>query len=172
MALVSDAGTPLVSDPGAALVADAIAAGHRVVPIPGASSLATALSASGLPTDAGPFPRLPARRRRRRGSTYSKVSAPIDATLVLFESPNRIASLLADAVEVLGGDTQAAVCRELTKIHETFDRGTLAELAARYADRDVKGEIVLVVAPARGRRSAGGSGCRRRASRRAAHRRA
>ena len=145
VALVSDAGTPLVSDPGAALVVDAIKAGHRVVPIPGPSSLAAALSASGLPTDEVLFLGfLPSKAQARK--TYLEVAAPIVATLVLFESPNRIASLLADAAAILG-DRQASVCRELTKIHETFDRGTLAELSARYADRDVKGEIVLVIAP-------------------------
>ena len=145
VALVSDAGTPLVSDPGMTLVANAIEAGHRVVPIPGPSSLAAALSASGLPTDEVLFLGfLPSKAQARK--TYLEVAAPIVATLVLFESPNRIASLLADAAAILG-DRQASVCRELTKIHETFDRGTLAELSARYADRDVKGEIVLVIAP-------------------------
>jgi 16S rRNA (cytidine1402-2'-O)-methyltransferase len=146
VALVSDAGTPLVSDPGAALVTDAIAAGSRVVPIPGASSLAAALSASGLPTDEVLFLGfLPSKAQARK--TYLQVAAPMVATIVLFESPNRIAALLADAATILGGDRAASICRELTKIHETFDRGTLAELAARYANRDVKGEIVLVVAP-------------------------
>jgi 16S rRNA (cytidine1402-2'-O)-methyltransferase len=146
VALVSDAGTPLISDPGASLVEDAAAAGHRIVPIPGASSLSTALSATGLPTDEVLFLGfLPSKAQARK--TYLEVAAPIVATLVIFESPNRIAFLLNDAAEKLGRDRQATVCRELTKIHETFDRGTLAELAERYADRDVKGEIVLVVAP-------------------------
>jgi 16S rRNA (cytidine1402-2'-O)-methyltransferase len=146
VALVSDAGTPLISDPGAALVTDAIAAGHRVLPIPGASSLATALSAAGLPTDEMLFLGfLPSKAQARK--TYLEVAAPIVATLVLFESPNRIASLLNDAATVLGGARQAAVCRELTKIHETFDRGTLGQLVERYAARDVKGEIVLIIAP-------------------------
>ena len=146
VALVSDAGTPLVSDPGALLVTDAIAAGHRVVPIPGPSSLAAALSTSGLPTDEVLYLGfLPSKAKARR--TYLEVAAPIVATLAIFESPNRIASLLDDAAQILGRDRHATVCRELTKIHETFDRGTLAELATRYADRDVKGEIVLVIAP-------------------------
>jgi 16S rRNA (cytidine1402-2'-O)-methyltransferase len=146
VALISDAGTPLVSDPGAALVADAIAAGHRVVPIPGPTSLATALSASGLPTDKVLFLGfLPTKTNARR--TCLEVASGIVATLVIFESPNRIGALLADAAATLDASRQAAICRELTKIHETFDRGTLAELVARYADRDVKGEIVLVIAP-------------------------
>jgi 16S rRNA (cytidine1402-2'-O)-methyltransferase len=146
VALVSDAGTPLVSDPGAALVRDAVAVGHRVVPIPGASALAVALSASGVPSDAFLFLGFPPSKRAARRTRLESVSGA-DATLVLFESPNRIAALLSDAVEILGVTRSAAVCRELTKIHETFERGTLAELAARYADREVKGEIVLVVGP-------------------------
>jgi 16S rRNA (cytidine1402-2'-O)-methyltransferase len=146
VALVSDAGTPLLSDPGSALVADAIEAGHRVVPIPGPSSLATALSASGLPTEEVLFLGfLPSKGGARR--KYLEAAAPIMATIVIFESPNRIAALLADAATILGGDRRASVCRELTKIHETFDRGTLAELAARYASEHTKGEIVLVVSP-------------------------
>ena len=123
----------------------------------------TALSASGLPDRRGPFPRLPALESRRHGGHGSKCvgrrSSPRSSC-----SNRRTASraLLSDAANSLRRRTRtAAVCRELTKIHETFDRGTLAELAARYADREVKGEIVLVVAPARGRGAAGGSGCRR-----------
>ncbi len=146
VALVSDAGTPLVSDPGAALVADAIAAGIRVLPIPGPTSFAAALSASGLPSERILFLGFPPSKAMARKSSLAEVAAAA-ATLVLFESPNRIAALLVDAAETLGGKRQASICRELTKIHETFDRGTLAELAARYAGRDVKGEIVLVIAP-------------------------
>jgi len=146
IALASDAGTPLLSDPGAKLVAEARAAGHRVVPIPGPSSIAAALSAAGLATDAFLFLGfLPskANQRRKRLAEFAR----LPATLVLFESPNRIGALLADAAEALGPKREAAVCRELTKLHETFDRGTLGELAARYADETVKGEIVLLVAP-------------------------
>jgi 16S rRNA (cytidine1402-2'-O)-methyltransferase len=146
IALVSDAGTPLLSDPGAALVADAIAEGHRVIPIPGASSITSALSAAGLPTDTflfvGFLPTKPGARRKRLGALKA-----IPATLVIFESPNRVAALLADATAELGGERAATLCREITKIHETFDHGTLAELAARYENESVKGEIVVVVAP-------------------------
>ena len=146
VALVSDAGTPLISDPGYQLVVDAAAAGHPVVPIPGASSLVTALSAAGLPADAvlyaGFLPSKANARRKRLAEL-----AEVQATLVLFESPNRIAALLADAAAELGGERPAAICRELTKLHETFDRGTLGELAARYAGASVKGEVVLAVAP-------------------------
>ena len=145
VALVSDAGTPLVSDPGLALVADAAAAGYAVVPIPGASSVFAALSAAGLPLEAALFlgfmPAKAGARRKRLAEV-----ADIAATLVLFESPNRIAGLLADARDTLG-DRDAALCRELTKLHETFDRARLAELARRYAEESVKGEIVLVIAP-------------------------
>jgi 16S rRNA (cytidine1402-2'-O)-methyltransferase len=99
-----------------------------------------------LPTDEVLFLGfLPTKTAARKA--YLEVAAPVMATVVIFESPNRIPALLSDAAASLGGERQAAVCRELTKIHETFERGTLTELAARYADRDVKGEIVLVVAP-------------------------
>jgi 16S rRNA (cytidine1402-2'-O)-methyltransferase len=115
VALVSDAGTPLVSDPGARLVADAVAAGHRVVPIPGASSVVTALSAAGLPTESflfvGFLPSKGAARRKRLAEI-----AAIPATLVLFESPNRVADLLTDAAAELGAERAAALCRELTKL--------------------------------------------------------
>jgi 16S rRNA (cytidine1402-2'-O)-methyltransferase len=146
VALVSDAGTPLISDPGARLIADARAAGHAVVPVPGASSAVASLSAAGLPSDSflflGFLPSKSGQRRKRLAEV-----ARIPATLVLFESPNRIAALLADAAAELGPEREASVCRELTKLHETFDGGSLAELAARYADDSVKGEIVLLVAP-------------------------
>jgi 16S rRNA (cytidine1402-2'-O)-methyltransferase len=146
IALVSDAGTPLISDPGRRLVADAAAAGHPVVPVPGPSSAMAALSAAGLPTESvlflGFLPAKTAARRKR----LAAVSA-LPASLVLLESPNRIGALLADAAAELGGERRAAFCRELTKLHETFDRRSLAELATRYAEANVKGEIVLVVAP-------------------------
>ncbi|MYZ47416.1 16S rRNA (cytidine(1402)-2'-O)-methyltransferase [Propylenella binzhouense] len=146
VALVSDAGTPLVSDPGFRLVRDAVERGHSVVPVPGASSVLAALAGAGLPTDtflfAGFLPNKAGQRRSRL-----EALAGIPATLVLLESPNRIGALLADAAAVLGGAREAAVCREMTKLHETFDRGTLAALAERYGDGPARGEIVLVVAP-------------------------
>lgn len=146
VALVSDAGTPLISDPGAKLVADARAAGHSVMPIPGPSSTIAALSAGGLAADAFLFLGfLPNKAKPRRARLAA--SARVPASLVLFESPNRIAALLADAAAELGADRQAVVCRELTKLHETFDRGSLGDLAERYRDATVKGEIVLIVAP-------------------------
>lgn len=146
VALVSDAGTPLVSDPGYRLVKDAVAAGHRVVPIPGPSSTITALSASGLPSESFFFAGfLPQKEKARRDRLDAVTSVP--GTLIFFESPHRLPASLADMAAVLG-PREAAVCRELTKSFEEFRRGTLAELAAHYAENDnVKGEIVICVAP-------------------------
>lgn len=147
VALVSDAGTPLVSDPGYRLALQAIAAGYRVVPVPGASAPLAALVGSGLPNDAFFFAGfLPARDKARRDRLGELAAVP--ATLVFFESPHRIAATLAAAADVLGGERRASVCRELTKAYEEFRRGTLAELAGHYDKVDsVKGEIVLVVGP-------------------------
>jgi 16S rRNA (cytidine1402-2'-O)-methyltransferase len=146
VAFVSDAGTPLLSDPGERLVAEAAAGGHRIVPIPGPSSLAAALSTAGLPTEAvlflGFLPVKSGERRKRLAAAKT-----VAATLVLLESPNRIAALLSDAAETLGGERDAALCRELTKLHETIDRDSLAALAARYGEASTKGEIVLVIGP-------------------------
>jgi 16S rRNA (cytidine1402-2'-O)-methyltransferase len=147
VALVSDAGTPLVSDPGYRLAQSAIEAGYRVIPIPGASAPLAALVGSGLPNDAFLFAGfLPTKDKARRDRLSEFAAAP--ATLMFFESPHRIGATLIAAADVLGGDRQASVCRELTKTFEEFRRGTLAELAAHYATVDnVKGEIVLVVGP-------------------------
>lgn len=146
VALVSDAGTPLISDPGFRLVQEAVAAGHRVVPVPGPSSVMAALAGAALPTDAFLFagflpPKTTARRKRL------KALAAIPATLVLLEAPGRVGAMLADAAGELGGDRPAALCREMTKLFETFERGTLAELADRFAGDPPKGEIVVVIAP-------------------------
>jgi 16S rRNA (cytidine1402-2'-O)-methyltransferase len=144
VALVSDAGTPLISDPGFRIVQAAIDRGISVVPIPGASALVTALSASGLATDRFLFegflpPRSNARRQR-----LAELSA-IHATLVFYEAPHRIAATLKDALDVLG-NRAAVVARELTKLHEEFARGTLAELEERFSSQDTaRGEIVLLI---------------------------
>jgi 16S rRNA (cytidine1402-2'-O)-methyltransferase len=147
VAIVSDAGTPLVSDPGYRLVRMAIDAGIRVIPIPGPSSVITALCASGLPSDAfffGGF--LPHKQKARRDRLSELEDIP--GTLLFLESPHRIGDALADGAEMLGGDRQAAVCREMTKTFEEFRRGSLAELAAHYsANPSVKGEIVFAIAP-------------------------
>jgi 16S rRNA (cytidine1402-2'-O)-methyltransferase len=142
VALVSDAGTPLVSDPGERLVTRAIAAGHAVVPVPGASAVLSALVASGLPaasfTFAGFLPRRAGERARRLAEL-----APRPETLVLFESPKRVGALLAELAAAFGA-RRAAVARELTKRHEEVVRGRLDELARRFAD-GARGEVTLVV---------------------------
>lgn len=146
VALVSDAGTPLVSDPGYRLAQTAIAEGIRVIPIPGASAPLAALVASGLPNEAflfGGF--LPQKDKARRDRLTELGATP--ATLLFFESPNRIGATLKAAAEELGPDRPAAVCRELTKTFEEVRRGTLGELAESYREANVKGEIVLAIGP-------------------------
>lgn len=148
VALVSDAGTPLVSDPGFRLVGLAIEAGIRVVPIPGASAVLAALTASGLPSDTFMFAGfLPVKDGQRRARLSELKAAP--ATLVFFESPRRLAVALAIMAEVLG-DRPAAIGRELTKTFEEMRPGTLGSLAAHYAQAPTpKGEIVICVGPPR-----------------------
>lgn len=147
MALISDAGTPLLSDPGFRLVRAAAAAGITVSPVPGPSALLAALSVAGLPTDRVAFEGfLPARAAARR-STLDLLAAET-RTLVFFEAGNRLADFLGDASAALGGEREAVVARELTKLHETLYRGTLAALAERVAaDADAqRGETVVVIA--------------------------
>src|SRR5690348_4441658 len=148
VALVSDAGTPLISDPGYRLVQEAQAAGHDVIAIPGASSVLTALSVAGLPTDRFFFEGfLPPKRVGRQKRIAALATIP--ATLVLFESGPRIADALADLAAGLGGRA-AAVCRELTKLHEEVRRAPLDQLAREYAKgAETRGEFVVVVAPPR-----------------------
>ena len=145
IALVSDAGTPLISDPGYKLVRAAQEAGHTVTALPGASALLAALTVAGLPTDqflfAGFLPPKQAARRARIAEL-----ARIPATLVLFETGPRIAATLADLAAGLGR-REAAVCRELTKLHEEIRRGELADLAQSLAAVELRGEFVLVIAP-------------------------
>jgi 16S rRNA (cytidine1402-2'-O)-methyltransferase len=138
VALVSDAGMPLVSDPGFVLVREAIAAGLAVEVLPGPSAVLTALVASGLPSNRWSFVGfLP-----RKASALREVLSASE-TLVAFESPNRIAAALA----AIDPEREVAVCRELTKVHEEIVRGTAGEVAEAFRDRSVKGEIVLVVGP-------------------------
>lgn len=143
--LISDAGTPLISDPGYKLVRDCIAGGHAVVAIPGASAVMAGLCVAGLPTDrflfAGFLPPRDAARRSRIAEL-----AKIPATLILFEAPTRLGEALTDLAEGLG-PRPAAVARELTKLHEDVRRGTLTELAADLTATPVKGEIVILVGP-------------------------
>ena len=147
VALVSDAGTPLVSDPGYRLVRGAIDAGIAVVALPGPSASLTALAASGLPTDAfyfGGF--LPAKPGQR--AQLLETLAEEQATLVFYEAPHRILESL-EAIEATLGPRSVVVARELTKVHEEFLRGTAAEIAAQLAARDaVKGEITLLIGKA------------------------
>jgi len=146
VALVSDAGTPLISDPGFKLVHAAQEAGHAVTALPGASAVLTALTVAGLPTDqfffAGFLPPKQAARRTRIADL-----ARLPGTLVLFETGPRVAAALADLAACLGADREAALCRELTKLHEEIRRGELAKLAEAYASEEPRGEIVLVIAP-------------------------
>lgn len=146
VALVSDAGTPLISDPGYKLVAETLDAGIRVYPIPGASALLAALVAAGLPTDRFFFEGfLPAKSGQRKNKLAELHEIP--ATLVFYETGPRLADSLRDLFEVLGARS-AAVCRELTKTFEETRRGTLGELAAHYETNGApKGEIVIVVSP-------------------------
>ncbi len=146
VALVSDAGTPLVSDPGYRLATLAIEAGFRVVPLPGASAPLAALVGSGLPNDAFLFAGFLPHKDKAKRDRFAELAA-IPSTLIYFDSPHRIGDSLVAAAQVLGTQRRAAVCRELTKTFEEFRRGTLGELAAEFAERTVKGEIVLVIAP-------------------------
>jgi 16S rRNA (cytidine1402-2'-O)-methyltransferase len=145
LALISDAGTPLLSDPGAALVKRAIAAGIAVSPIPGASALLAALVASGMVE--GPFTFagfLPARQTDRRQALQKLATQP--SLLVFYEAPHRLLEMLEDAKALLG-DRSAMVARELTKRYETMQHGTLSALAAHYRLEEPRGEIVVLVAP-------------------------
>jgi 16S rRNA (cytidine1402-2'-O)-methyltransferase len=145
VALCSDAGTPLVSDPGYRLVQEAVAAGHRVYPVPGASAALAALAGAGLPTDRFLFVGFLPPKSVGRREALSAV-APVRATLIVYESGPRLKESLADMAAVLG-PRPAAVARELTKLHETFVRGTLQALAEDPRCDDPKGEIVVLVAP-------------------------
>ena len=146
VALVSDAGMPLISDPGYRLVRAAIAGGHVVTSAPGASAVPMALALSGLPTDRfffGGF--LPAREGERRRAIAAAANVP--ATLVFFEAPHRLVDSLVDLADLLG-PRPAAIARELTKLFEEVRRGPLTELAEHYARHpDVKGEIAVVIGP-------------------------
>lgn len=145
VALISDAGTPLVSDPGYRLVIAARAAGHDVIPIPGASSVLAALVVSGLPSDRFLFAGFLPPKHAARVKRLEELAA-VPATLVVFETGPRLADALADMAATLG-TREATVARELTKAFETVRSGTLADLAAEFADRPPKGEIVITVGP-------------------------
>ena len=143
IALVTNAGAPLVSDPGYRLVRECLARGAAVTPLPGASAVTTALVACGLPTHRFTFLGYPPRKSGARRRVFGTV-ASFEGSIVLFESPGRLGKTLADAACVLG-ERRAVIARELTKIHEEWIRGTLPELAARLAGSPVKGECTIVI---------------------------
>ncbi len=154
--LVTDAGTPGISDPGYRLVAAAAAAGIRVTALPGPSAVTTALAVSGLPTDRFSFEGFPPRRAGERQRRFAEL-AEDRRTQVYFESARRLAATLTELAASHGEDRQAVVCRELTKTHEEIVRGTLADLAGWAGSGPVRGEITLVVAGL-GRRARGVGG--------------
>lgn len=144
LALVSDAGMPSISDPGSRIISAAIAGGHRIIPLPGASAAITALVASGLPADDFRFlgflpPKSGARQRRLQEL------AGEEATLIFYAPPHGLASILRDAADVLGGERACVIARELTKVNEEFHRGSLAAAAQHYDSAPVKGEITLMI---------------------------
>ncbi len=146
IALVSDAGTPVISDPGHRLVALCLRHHIPVVPVPGPSALVAALGASGVATEQFLFLGfLPSRAGERRKALAGLVNQPY--ALILYESPHRLAETLKDALEILGNRT-AVIARELTKVHEEFRRGRLEELLAQVRGKPVRGEITLLIAPA------------------------
>lgn len=143
MAIISDAGTPLLSDPGARLVRAAIDAGVAVVPVPGASALLAALVASGIPADRFTFYGFLPRKGRERSELLGEIAA-LRHTAVVYEAPGRVAGTMAELAG-LTADRQAAVARELTKQFEEVRRGTVGELARYYEDSPPRGEVVLVI---------------------------
>jgi len=145
IALVSDAGTPLISDPGFKLVREVCAAGFSVVALPGPSSVLTALSVAALPTDRFFFEGFLPPKQTARRARLTELSQ-LDATLVLFESGNRVQETLADLAGIMGA-REAAICREMTKMHEEVTRASLTELAQSAATLETRGEFVLVIGP-------------------------
>ncbi len=144
VALVSDAGTPGISDPGADLVAAARAAGCTVVPIPGASAVATALSAAGLPSDRYLFLGFVPRKGGERARLLARAASE-EWSVVIFEAPNRLGALLRDLAAAAGPDRRVVVGRELTKLHEEFRAGTIGDLADYYSESPPRGEITVVL---------------------------
>jgi 16S rRNA (cytidine1402-2'-O)-methyltransferase len=144
IALVSDAGTPAISDPGFRLITEAIRAGVRIIPVPGASALTAVLSASGLATDRFAFEGfLPAKRKQRRERLQAVRNET--RTLIFYEAPHRLKDSLEDILEILD-DREIALAREVTKMHEEFLRGRVSDISHQIAEREVKGEITLTIA--------------------------
>lgn len=153
VAYASEAGTPLVADPGFALARDVLAEGITVTSAPGPSAVIAALSIAGLPTDRFLFAGFPPSGQGARVQSFREL-AGVPATLVFYESPKRVSRTLRELCDTLGGERQAAVCRELTKRFEEVRRGSLQDLAEALADQAVKGEVVIIVDRDRGQASA------------------
>lgn len=153
-ALVTDAGTPAISDPGEQLVQLCVVAGVPVVALPGHCALITALAVSGLPTGRFTFEGFLAMNRKNRRSHLQSLAGE-ERTMIFYEAPHKLSATLADLGEVFGGERRIALCRELTKLHEEVRRTTLAEAEAYYRENPPKGEFVLVVAGAQPRRLEG-----------------
>jgi 16S rRNA (cytidine1402-2'-O)-methyltransferase len=148
IALVSDAGTPLISDPGFKLVREVCAAGHPVIALPGPSAVLSALAVAALPTDRFFFEGFLPPKQAARRARLAELSR-IDATLVMFESGNRVQDTLADLAGIMG-DRDAAICREMTKLHEEIKRGLVSQLALSADTLETRGEFVLVIGPPAG----------------------
>ncbi|TFG89624.1 MAG: 16S rRNA (cytidine(1402)-2'-O)-methyltransferase [Gemmatimonadales bacterium] len=146
IALISDAGTPCIADPGYRLIAACHAAGVTVVPVPGPSAVITALSAAGASTERFAFEGYLPQRAKARADLLRQLRGE-PRTLVFYEAPHRLAATLADLVEILGDDRQIVVARELTKLHEEFFRGTTAEAVRRFQQEPPRGELVLIIPP-------------------------
>ena len=146
LALVSDAGTPLLSDPGERLVRAVLDAGHTVVPVPGPSAILSALMGAGFPAVPFTFHGFVPRKGKGRKILLEDIASS-DQTSVVFESPERLADLLREFMALVTADRQVVVAREMTKIHEEFFRGTMAEAARYYAENKARGEVTVVVSP-------------------------
>jgi 16S rRNA (cytidine1402-2'-O)-methyltransferase len=155
IALISDAGTPLISDPGSRLVGAALEAGVKVVPVPGASAVIAALVGSGLSAERFSFFGFLPRKGKERSESLREIVAS-RATVVVYEAPNRVGDTLRELAECGAAGRQAVVARELTKQFEEFRRGSVAELAAVYSETDPKGEVVLVVSGAEAKKMSEG----------------
>lgn len=145
VALISDAGTPCISDPGYHLVRDAVTEGIRVIPIPGSCAAIAALAGSGLPSDSFTFAGFPPARQGKRRSFLQRASG-LPGTVILYEAPHRLEECLRDIREVLG-ERLIVVARELTKIYEEFIRGTVSEVLAAVSQAKVRGEVVILISP-------------------------
>lgn len=146
IALVSDAGTPMVSDPGFKLIREAIAKGYKIESLPGASSVITALTVSGLPTDKFTFVGYPPRKPGHRMKFYEDIKTSqesITSTIIMFEAPHRIVKTLEE-LESVFGDSEIVICRELTKLHEEVRRESLSKALAHFKKKEPKGEFVIV----------------------------